>query len=160
MELFMEWLPACAIFPNDRWRGLSGRSDGAQQQKGKWKWAVSNSCCESLDRRGLRKRQGGGDEGGPQCGLAAPGRWIEERAACWVNTLAGCDRCAGHRRLSSQQLQGRPWWAVRTLNARRRFPVFPLCFAWRTPNRVASAKNLGLKGFIYLCPARQTAGRA
>lgn len=52
---------------------------------------------------GLRKGQGGGMM--EVLCAASPG-WYAARAALWVNTLAGCDRCARLRCLSSQQLHG------------------------------------------------------
>lgn len=101
---------------------------------------------------GLRKGQDGGTREVLKCGLAAPGRWVGDRAACWANTLAGCDRCAGHRCMSRQQLHG--WLSSvvlrgQTLNAQRRFPAFPLCFAWRNPNSVGSAKEFGTKKVLF-----------
>lgn len=88
---------------------------------------------------GLRKGQGGGTM--EVLSAASPG-WYAARAALWVNTLAGCDRCARLRCLSSQQLHGLLRSARRgqTLTAHQRFPVFPLCLAWRNPKSVASVK--------------------
>lgn len=145
MELFMEWFSVCATFPNDRWRGLSVRLEDAEckreSESGLSPTAVPD-ISKSLGQR-PEERTGRGDEGGPLCGLIAPGRWFRDQATCWVSTLAGCERCAGHRCMSSQQLHR---WLLRailcgqTLNAHQCFPVFPLCFAWRNPNSAGSAK--------------------
>lgn len=44
MEAYTEFPLFCALIPNDRWRGLSDRWEDGEQQKGKSKSVVSNSC--------------------------------------------------------------------------------------------------------------------
>lgn len=149
MDASAEFSSFCANIPNDRWRvSLTGQKMLNNKMERVSRLSLTAVTANSLARltfwpvwiSGLRKGQGGAMMEAPSA--ASPG-WYAARVALWVNTLAGCDRCARLRCLSSQQLHG---WLLRsapdgqTLTAHQRFPVFPLCLAWRNPKSVASVK--------------------